>query len=70
MSKVPNIDEIKNCNIALVVLRTTNEKPIQIYVHGNFEQVSDDGIDLVIKTNSEYAVFKSVDVQAVHFSHN
>lgn len=70
MVTVPNIDEIKNCNKATVTLKTNHEKPVQINVHGIFEQVTDDGADLVIKTNSEYAVFKSRDVQAVHFSHN
>lgn len=68
MAKVPNLEEIKNCNMVIVTLRTNHENPVHIKVQGNFEQVTDDGADLVIKTDKEYAVFKSPDVQAVHFS--
>ena len=65
MAKVPNIEDIKSCNRADVYLKDAPEKPV--IVQGKFIQVSDDELDLVIKTDNQYAVFKSRDVLAFHF---
>lgn len=67
MTKVPNVEDIKNCNCALVYLSNTTDKPVQVQIMGTFEQVTNDGEDLIIKTNSQYGVFKSSEVSAIHF---
>ncbi len=65
MAKVPTVEELKNCNCAMVYFKSAIERPVTI--SGTFEQVSNDDDDLIIKTNSQYAVFKSSEICGVHF---
>lgn len=69
-SRLPTVEEVKNCNIAEVYLKNQPETTIKIIVQGAFEQISEDSLKLVLRTNQQYAVFNAQDVSAVHFYKN
>lgn len=66
-SRLPTVEEVKNCDMATVYLKNQPETTIKIIVQGAFEQISEDSLKLVLRTNQQYAVFNSQDVSAVHF---
>lgn len=66
-NRLPTIEEVKNCNMATIYLKNQPETTVKIIVQGAFEQISEDSLKLVLRTNQQYAVFNSQDVSAVHF---
>lgn len=67
---IPTIEDIKNCNNAIVYLKSSSEQPTTIIIQGTFEKIIKEGINLIIKTNEQYAVFRSSEITAIHFYRN
>lgn len=66
-NRFPTVEEVKNCDMATVYLKNQPETTIKIIVQGAFEQISEDSLKLILRTNQQYAVFNAQDVSAVHF---